>query len=76
MSQELPMHVANGAAEADGGSAIDPVCGMAVQKDSARNRGLAVTHDGVEYFFCGRGCKLDFAENPAHFLTPSYQPHM
>ena len=76
MNQELPMHGHTDSAEPDADSAIDPVCGMTVDKESARNRGMAVTRDDVEYFFCGRGCKLDFLEDPSKFLAPGYQPHM
>lgn len=54
----------------------DPVCGMTVEPDSARARGLHSNHRGVEYFFCGKGCKLDFDEDPERYLDPGYQPSM
>ena len=56
--------------------AIDPVCGMTVEPDAARARGLASTHGGVDYFFCGRGCKLDFDEDPGKYLDPAHRPSM
>ena len=52
----------------------DPVCGMDV--DPARNPELKVEHEGTTYFFCGKGCFLDFQEDPARFLTPDHVPHM
>ncbi len=54
----------------------DPVCGMAVDPADARAKGLSTQHDGHEYFFCGRGCFLDFADDPGRFLAPDYVPHM
>jgi Cu+-exporting ATPase len=52
-------------------TAIDPVCGMEVQTDSAQ---FTAEHDGQRYFFCSRGCMLDFQENPARYLDPNYTP--
>ena len=54
----------------------DPVCGMTVDPESARARGLASSHNGREYFFCGKGCFLEFRDDPERFLDPSYQPEM
>lgn len=56
--------------------ATDPVCGMAVNPADARAKGLSSEYEGKEYFFCGRGCFLDFSESPERFLDPSYVPHM
>ena len=56
--------------------ANDPVCGMQVDPATARERGLTSDYEGQTYFFCGKGCKLDFDEDPAHFLEPGYRPHM
>ena len=64
------------AGHADPPSAIDPVCGMTVDPGVALARGLQATAGGVEYFFCGRGCRLDFEEDPARFLDPAYRPSM
>ena len=30
----------------------------------------------TDYYFCGRGCKLDFEEDPARYLEPGYTPSM
>ena len=39
----------------------DPVCHMDI--DPANAAGTA-EHEGVTYYFCSRGCKLDFEDNP------------
>ena len=54
----------------------DPVCGMTVDIEAARAKGLTETHDGREYVFCGKGCLLDFREDPEGFLKPDYRPAM
>ena len=51
--------------------AIDPVCGMEVVMETAT---LTSEHDGTTYYFCGKGCKLDFDEDPDTYLDPSYTP--
>ena len=45
--------------------AIDPVCGMTVAVEGARE--LAV-HEGVTYYFCAAGCRRRFEEEPARYL--------
>jgi len=57
-------------------TAIDPVCGMTVEIVHAREAGLTSEHEGQTYYFCGKGCKLDFEEDQAKYLDPSYQPSM
>ena len=57
-------------------TAIDPVCGMAVGVEPARAAGLSSRRAEVDYFFCGRGCKLDFDEDPMRYLDPGYVPAM
>ena len=54
----------------------DPVCGMHVDPEAARARGLTLVHDGREYVFCGKGCMLEFRDDPAHFLAEGHQPSM
>jgi YHS domain-containing protein len=61
---------------ADLPTATDPVCGMTVTIEVARAAGLAADHDGATYYFCGRGCLLDFGEDPGRVLAPDYEPHM
>jgi Cu+-exporting ATPase len=52
---------------------IDPVCGMEV--DTATSE-LKLEHDGTTYWFCGRGCLLEFRDDPGRYLDPDYQPSM
>ena len=54
----------------------DPVCGMHVDIDGARARGLSLTHDDHEYVFCGKGCFLEFRDDPGPFLDPRHLPTM
>ncbi len=70
MHQPLPQ------IQPDPSAVSDPVCGMAVQLESARAVGLTLVHEGVEYGFCGRGCLLEFQDDPATYLAPDYQPSM
>lgn len=56
--------------------AIDPVCGMTVDPEGARAAGLSAKHEGVDYYFCGRGCLLEFGDDPGKYLDPSYTPSM
>jgi YHS domain-containing protein len=57
-------------------TAKDPVCGMEVDIDTARQRGLVSRHADRDFYFCGRGCKLDFDEDPDRYLDPAYVPSM
>ncbi|HET9795038.1 MAG TPA: heavy metal translocating P-type ATPase [Thermoanaerobaculia bacterium] len=52
-------------------SAVDPVCGMAVDPERAPAR---ETHAGKEYFFCNPGCAAKFRADPAKFLAPGAVP--
>jgi len=56
--------------------AKDPVCGMDVNPEIATAQGLRSEHEGQTYYFCGKGCKLDFEENPAQYFDPDYVPSM
>jgi len=57
-------------------TANDPVCGMAVAPAVALARGLYSRYREADYFFCGRGCKLDFDDDPEPYLAPGYVPRM
>jgi len=57
-------------------AAMDPVCGMTVDMVSATARDLVAEHAGQTFYFCGRGCKLEFGDDPERFLDPSYVPSM
>lgn len=57
-------------------AAIDPVCGMTVDRAAALASDLHLRHADADYYFCGRGCKLEFGDDPARYLDPSYVPSM
>ena len=46
-------------------AAIDPVCGMSVDEDSAA---ATAEYEGVTYYFCNVGCKKDFEADPEAYL--------
>ena len=52
---------------------VDPVCGMQVETEGAQH---TAEYDGKTYYFCSRGCKLDFEEDPARVFAPDYKPSM
>ena len=54
----------------------DPVCGMTVEPDEARAKGLATAYEEREYVFCGKGCFLEFRDDPETFLDPTYNATM
>jgi YHS domain-containing protein len=54
----------------------DPVCGMTVNQEVASAAGLTADHEGETYYFCGRGCMLDFLDDPKRFLDSDYVPQM
>jgi xanthine dehydrogenase accessory factor len=45
--------------------AVDPVCGMTVAIERARE---VTVHDGATYYFCGSGCRLRFESHPAAYV--------
>jgi YHS domain-containing protein len=45
--------------------AIDPVCQMTVDTETAR---FKTEYDGTTYYFCAPGCLRAFEENPAAFV--------
>ena len=55
------------------GIAIDPVCGMHVVIADAQH---TAEHEGTTYYFCAKGCRLDFEDDPARILAPDYKPSM
>ena len=56
--------------------ATDPVCGMTVDPELARATGLSQDHEGRAYYFCGKGCLLEFRDDPDKYLAPGYTPSM
>ncbi len=53
--------------------AIDRVCGMEVEVETAVH---VSEYNGVKYYFCGKGCKLDFDDDPERYLDPEHVPSM
>ncbi len=47
-------------------TAIDPVCGMTVDTEKARN----LEHAGLHYYFCSQNCVEKFKANPGKYLNP------
>lgn len=60
----------------DEDAAIDPVCGMRVDRYDAVEKGLHRQRAGVDYYFCAKGCYLDFGDDPERYLDASYVPSM
>jgi YHS domain-containing protein len=56
--------------------AQDPVCGMTVNPEVAAAAGLMAEHEGESYYFCGRGCRLEFLDDPKRFFDPDYEAQM
>jgi YHS domain-containing protein len=49
---------------------------MTVDPAEARNKGLTHIHEGTEYAFCGKGCLLEFRDDPKTYLDPAFSPSM
>ena len=64
-----PDHSHHHATVAD--TAIDPVCGMTVKIEGAKN---STVHDGETYYFCNPKCLAKFTAEPARYLQPQEQP--
>ena len=65
-SSDLPEPAATLASPISGQSAVDPVCGMAVDVATAEFRSV---HDGVDYYFCCAGCQHRFEKAPQEYLA-------
>lgn len=70
MRHELPQHPP---APGGPGVAIDPVCGMEVVMATAVH---TAEYDGRTWYFCGKGCRLEFEDDPGRFFAPDYVPSM
>ena len=51
--------------------AKDPVCGMDVDTTTSK---LSLEWGGKTYWFCGKGCLLEFKDDPEKYTDPGYQP--
>jgi cation transport ATPase/YHS domain-containing protein len=64
-SQDDLVHRAHIAGPADEQAAIDPVCGMKVKIDGAKN---SAVHGGDIYYFCSARCLGKFTAEPLRYL--------
>jgi YHS domain-containing protein len=62
--------------QAHADTAIDPVCGMTVDRAASVAKGLHTRQADIDVYFCGKGCKLEFDDDPERYLDPSYVPSM
>jgi Cu+-exporting ATPase len=44
-----------------------------MQVDTERAQ-FTAEHDGQRFYFCSRGCMLDFQEDPEQYLDPDWKP--
>jgi Cu+-exporting ATPase len=49
----------------------DPVCGMDVDTETSQ---LSFEYQGTTYWFCGKGCLLEFRDDPGKYTDPGYEP--
>ncbi len=52
-------------------TAVDPVCGMTVNKDVAVSKGLTADYQGSTYYFCNPGDRDSFTKEPQKFTKVS-----
>ncbi len=48
--------------------AKDLVCGMDVDEQDAKDRGLTSEYQGQTYYFCAPGCKKQFEQDPQRYV--------
>jgi len=70
-----PLPMMQPALAVTGAAAVDPVCGMKVQPDTAAG---SYEYQGKTYYFCATSCLTKFRTDPNHYLTPPAQriPHV
>jgi hypothetical protein len=47
---------------------------MTVDRDAARAKSLVLVHEGAEHGLCGKGCLLEFRDDPGQYLDPAHRP--
>jgi YHS domain-containing protein len=52
---------------------LDPVCGMEVDTTTSM---LSFEYDGKTYRFCGKGCLLEYKDDPEKYLSEDHVPSM
>ena len=65
------MHPRKQSEDTESVAAIDPVCGMTVQPESAAG---SFEHKGKIYYFCSAHCLQKFREHPEQFLDKTAEP--
>ncbi len=63
--KEAAMSVQESGSSEKGASATDPVCGMSIDPATAH---WSSDYQGTKYYFCAKGCKETFDENPANYI--------
>jgi len=53
---------------------IDPVCGMKVNPDTAREAGLFAEAEGTTFYFCSEECRELFKQDPLRYLKAPQTP--
>lgn len=48
---------------------VDPVCGVPVDANEAREHDLAIDFEQREYVFCGKRCKSTFVARPTAYAV-------
>ena len=48
---------------------VDPVCGLEIDGDQAREAGFAQEYEGREYVFCGPECMTGFLHDPSAYAA-------
>jgi YHS domain-containing protein len=48
--------------------AQDLVCGMQVDEQQAKAKGLTSEYEGQTYYFCAKGCKTEFDTHPEQYV--------
>jgi len=69
-ADSVPMHREQPASASADKALKDPVCGMAVTKDSVHQ----AEHAGRPYWFCSAGCRTKFLAEPLKYLGPAAAP--
>ena len=49
--------------------AKDLVCGMDVNENEAKAKGLTAEYQGRTYYFCAPGCKRAFEQDPQQYVA-------
>jgi len=57
------------------GRVTDPVCGMSVDLERARELGLTIAYQGTSFGFCGRGCLSAFEADPGGYALAATKLH-